>query len=357
MRLGFGITLNKAYFAVIINNMQLKIHPLKLYLKKPFTIAYGTFYYREAIIVELKDGFYSGFGEATVITYYGKSLAQFMDVLKKHQAFIEALPLDNPTTFWQQLYPIFKNHPFILCALDVAAHDLWAKKQQLSLHQAWQLNLCNLPITNYTISIGSIENMIAQMKAYPTPIYKIKLGTKEDIAIIKALRATSDAIFRVDANCAWTVEETLKNAIALKELGVEFIEQPLARENWEGMKILFEESVLPIIADESCQTATDVQKCHQHFHGINIKLMKCGGFTPALKMIQEAKSLDMKVMCGCMTETSIGISAIAQLLPLLDYVDMDGALLIKDDPAKGVKIVDGQVIFGVEYGIGAYLKE
>lgn len=335
--------------------MQLKIHPLKLFLKKTFTIAHGTFHYREAIVIELQEGDLSGFGEATVITYYGKSLAQFLNILKEHRTFITSLKLDNPTTFWQSLYPIFKNHPFILCALDVAAHDLWAKKQQLPLYQAWDLRLRNLPLSNYTISIGSIENMIAQMTAYPTPIYKIKLGTKEDIAIIKALRQTSDAIFRVDANCAWTVGETLKNAIALKELGVEFIEQPLARENWKGMKTLFEKSVLPIIADESCQTAADVKKCHQHFHGINIKLMKCGGFTPALKMIQEARELDLKIMCGCMTETSIGISAIAQLLPLLDYVDMDGALLIKDDPAIGVTIKDGQVGYGKGNGIGAYL--
>lgn len=336
--------------------MQLKIHPLKLYLKKPFTIAHGTFHFREAIIIELQEGALSGFGEATVITYYGKSLAQFTTALQAHQAFIESLTLEGPASFWQQLYPILKDHPFILCALDVAAHDLWAKKQNLPLYRAWQLDLGNLPLTNFTISIGSIENMVTQMEAYPSPIYKIKLGTKEDIAIVKALRQTSTALFRIDANCAWTVAESLKNAIELKKLGVEFLEQPLAKDDWEGMKILFKQSVLPIIADESCQTAADVKKCYQYFHGINIKLMKCGGFTPALKMIQEAKSLNMKVMCGCMTETSIGISAIAQLLPLLDYVDMDGALLIKDDPAIGVQIVDGQVIFGKGNGIGAALR-
>ncbi len=335
--------------------MQLKIHPLKLYLKKPFTIAHGTFHYREAIIVELIADGLSGFGEATVITYYGKSLVQFIEVLTQQQSFITSLSIDNPTTFWQQLYPIFKNHPFILCALDVAAHDLWAKKQNLPLYKAWQLDSINMPHTNFTISIDTIENMLAQMEAYPNPIYKIKLGTKEDIQIIKALRERSSAIFRVDANGSWTIEETLKNALALKELGVEFIEQPLAQDNWEGMKILFQKSVLPIIADESCQVAADVQKCHQYFHGINIKLMKCGGFTPALKMIQAARNLGMKVMCGCMTETSIGISAIAQLLPLLDYVDMDGALLIKNDPAKGVKIIAGKAKFGIGNGIGASL--
>ncbi len=337
--------------------MQLKIHPLKLPLKKPFTIAYGTFNFREAVIVELKDGELSGFGEATVITYYGKNLPQFLSVLEKNTAFIETLEIETPSQFWKQLHPIFKDHPFLLCALDVAAHDLWAKKQNLPLYQAWDLKNDNLPLTNFTISIGSIENMLEQMQAFPSPIYKIKLGTKEDIAIIKALRQASKAIFRVDANCAWTVKETLKNAVAMRELGVEFLEQPLAKEDWKGMKILFEKSVLPLIADESCQVSSDVKKCHQHFHGINIKLMKCGGLTPALEMIQQAKALNMKVMVGCMTESSIGISAIAHLLPMLDYVDMDGALLLKEDPAEGVTIKDGQVFFSKGFGIGGRLKK
>jgi len=337
--------------------MQLKIHPLKLPLNKPFTIAHGTFHFREAVILELREGSLSGFGEATVITYYGKNLEQFLTVLKKHKAFIEALNLDTPTEFWQQLYPIFKDHPFLLCALDVAAHDLWAKKQKLPLYKAWNLQIENLPLTNFTISIGSIKNMLAQMEAFPNPIYKIKLGTKEDIAIIKALRKSSNAIFRVDANCAWTVEETLNNAIVMKELGVEFLEQPLAKEDWEGMKKLYNHSVLPIIADESCQVISDIAKCHMHFHGVNIKLMKCGGFTPALKMIKQAKALNMKVMVGCMTESSIGISAIAHLLPLLDYVDMDGALLLKKDPADGVKIINGEVFFKDKNGIGGSLKK
>lgn len=198
--------------------------------------------------------------------------------------------------------------------------------------------------------------MVEQMEAFPNPIYKIKLGTKEDIAIVKALRKSSKAIFRVDANCAWTVEETLNNAVAMKHLGVEFIEQPLAKEDWDGMKKLYNNSVLPIMADESCQVVSDIAKCHMHFHSVNIKLMKCGGFTPALKMIKQAKALKMKVMVGCMTESSIGISAIAHLLPLLDYVDMDGALLLKEDPADGVKIINGQVFYKETHGIGGGLK-
>ena len=337
--------------------MHLKIHPLILHLQKPFTVAHGTYLYRKAVVVELVDGKHSGFGEATVITYYGKKIADFLSFLEQNKSFIESLQLETPNQFWHDLYPIFKNHPFLLCALDVATHDLWAKKQGLPLYQAWQLKLEKLPLTNFTISIGSIENMVQQMLDFPSPIYKIKLGTKEDIDIIKALRQHSNAPFRVDANCAWTVEETLKNAPILKKLEVEFIEQPLAKDNWEGMKTLFAKSVLPIIADESCQTQADVKKCFQHFHGINIKLMKCGGYTPALQMIQEAKFLNMKVMVGCMTESSIGISAIAQLLPLLDYVDMDGALLLKNDPSVGVQVKNGLVKYSTVNGHGGILRK
>jgi L-alanine-DL-glutamate epimerase-like enolase superfamily enzyme len=180
--------------------------------------------------------------------------------------------------------------------------------------------------------------MLAKMKEKPWPIYKIKLGTKEDVAIVKALREKTSAVFRVDANCAWGVQETIDNGVALKKLGVEFIEQPMAAAEWEGMKRVYEKSVLPLMADESCLVPEDVSKCVGHFHGINIKLTKCGGLSPALKMIQEAKSLGLKTMVGCMTESSVGISAIAQLLPQLDFVDMDGALLLKNDIAKGVVI-------------------
>jgi L-Ala-D/L-Glu epimerase len=180
--------------------------------------------------------------------------------------------------------------------------------------------------------------MVAKLEEKPWPIYKIKLGTSQDIEIVKALRAKTNAVFRIDANCAWEVEETIVNAQTLKDLGVEFIEQPMAADRWEDMKKVFETSCLPLMADESCLVPEDVAKCVGHFHGINIKLTKCGGITPALFMIKEAKALGLKVMIGCMTESSVGISAIGQLLPQLDYVDMDGALLIKKDIAKGIII-------------------
>jgi L-alanine-DL-glutamate epimerase-like enolase superfamily enzyme len=158
--------------------------------------------------------------------------------------------------------------------------------------------------------------------------------------------------FRVDANAGWTLEQALQKIPLLKELGVEFVEQPLAKDDWEGMKILYEKSALPLIADEACVFESDVQKCYKHFHGINIKLTKCSGITPARRMIEQARKLDMKVMVGCMNESSVGTAAIAQLAPLLDYVDMDGPLLLAEDIAKGVEFEQGRIVYKAGPGLG-----
>jgi len=213
------------------------------------------------------------------------------------------------------------------------------------------------PLSNYTIGIDPIEKMISKLREFPWPNYKIKLGTDEDVAIIQALRKETDATFRIDANCGWTAEETLQNAEIMKDLGVEFIEQPLPDDDWDGMKEVYEKSPLEVIADESIKSESGVERCVGHFHGINIKLMKCGGLTPALRMIRNARSLGMKVMVGCMTESSVGISAIAHLLPLLNYVDMDGALLMENDIAEGVQVDNGKVSYAEENGTGVAMLE
>jgi L-alanine-DL-glutamate epimerase-like enolase superfamily enzyme len=194
------------------------------------------------------------------------------------------------------------------------------------------------------------------MKSKPWPVYKIKLGTDEDIEIIKALREHTDAVFRIDANAGWTLEEALDKIPQLAGLGVEFIEQPLAKENWEGMKVLFEKSVLPLIADESCVFEQDVKKCYQHFHGINIKLTKCSGITPALRMIKEARILKLKVMMGSMNEGTIGSAAIAHFLPQLDYADLDGPLLLSADNATGLDFDFGKVTISNRPGLGVLLQ-
>ena len=190
------------------------------------------------------------------------------------------------------------------------------------------------------------------MKEKPWPVYKIKVGVENDIEMVTELRKHTDAVFRVDANAGWTLEQALQKIPVLKDLGVELVEQPLAKEDWDGMKILFERSPLPLLADESCVVEQDVEKCHGHFHGINIKLTKCSGITPARRMITRAKELGLTVMIGCMNESSVGTAAIAQLAPMLDYVDMDGPLLLAEDIAEGVKFDFGTILFNDLPGLG-----
>ncbi|MBX2877830.1 MAG: dipeptide epimerase [Saprospiraceae bacterium] len=335
--------------------MKLHLYSYDLALSTPFRIAHGVRTVQPTMIVGLESGGHMGLGEATATSYYGKKVEDMLAVLENLRAEIETENLDSPEAFWQRMYPRLREHPFELCALDVAANDLFTRQKGLPLYQWWQLDPTAAPLTNYTIGIGPIEEMVEKIKAQPWPVYKVKLGTDHDLEIITALREVTDARFRVDANTAWTAEQTIALAPKLKELGVEFLEQPLKADDWEGAKEVFQHSALPVMADESCQLETDIEKCHGYFHGVNIKLMKCGGLTPARRMIQKARSLELKVMVGCMTESTVGISAIAHLAPLLDYVDMDGALLLKDDIATGVAIQNGKAVFPDLNGTGAEL--
>lgn len=335
--------------------MKLTLRAYDLKLKHTFRISRKTIDFQPSLIVELEENGISGYGEATSNPYYNITIEILQSDIEQIRTLIGETSNETPEEFWSKIAPFLKDNPFALCALDNAYNDLYARKKGKKLYELWNYDISHNPLTNYTIGIDTIENMVKKMEELPWPIYKIKLGTPDDIAIVTELRKHTNAIFRVDANCAWTVEETLENAKAFKNLNVEFIEQPLKADNWEGHREVYLNSVLPIIADESCIKEEDVAKCYNHFHGVNIKLMKCGGITPGRRMIVEAKKLGLKTMVGCMTESSIGISAIAHLLPELDYVDMDGALLLAEDIASGVTIQYGETIYPERTGIGVIL--
>ncbi|MEM8680729.1 MAG: dipeptide epimerase, partial [Planctomycetota bacterium] len=273
-------------------------------------------------------------------------------------ARLPAGAIDDPAEVYDQLLPDLREHSFAHCALNQALHDLWGKQQGKPVYQLWGLDTSACPVSNFTIGIDRVEKMVEKLREVPDwPIYKVKLGGPDDLEVIRRLREHTDAPFRVDANCGWTVDEAIEKSQTLAELGVEFIEQPLKADAWDDLKRVFHESALPIMADESCITFPDVERCHGHFHGINIKLTKCGGLTPAKRMIERARELNLKVMIGCMTESSVGISAIAQLLPLLDFVDMDGACLLSADVAQGVRVVRGVCHYPEVAGNGVTLLE
>ncbi len=329
--------------------MVLRLSTHTLNLKHPFTISRESHSTQETLIVHLSMAGETGYGETTSNPYYGHTLKSLVGEITDVRDEIENYPFNRPEDFHRWLSGQNLSS-FALCALDLAAHDLYGKLQRKPLYQLWGTSIEHYPLTNYTIGIDSIENMVAKMKEKPWPIYKIKLGTEEDLDIVRELRKHSTSVFRIDANCAWTASQTIALAPSLKELGVEFIEQPLKADDWEGMEKVAHNCVLPVIADESCLVESDVEWCALHFNGINIKLTKCGGLTPALRMIRTGRELGLKIMVGCMTESTVGISAVGQLLPQLDYVDMDGPLLITNDIAHGIQIHEDASITFPELG-------
>ncbi|MCH7407809.1 dipeptide epimerase [Belliella sp. DSM 111904] len=335
--------------------MKLSYFVKDLVLKHTFTIAHQSRDIQDTVIVMLEDGGFMGLGETTTNPFYGMTQENICSSLEASKDLVLSGNWESPEELWELCKGVFENNPFAQCALDMAAWDLYSKKKGMKLYEFLKLNPKNIPLTNFTIGIDTVEKMVAKMKEVDWPLYKIKLGTDHDLEIIKELRKHTNAIFRIDANCAWTAEQAILFSEELKMLNVEFMEQPLGKDDLEGMKEVFKYSKLPVIADESCIVASDVKKCHGLFHGINVKLVKAGGITPGLRMIAEAKSLGMKTMVGCMTESSVGITAIAHIAALLDYVDMDGAMLLKDDIARGVVITSNSITFPEGNGIGAEL--
>jgi L-alanine-DL-glutamate epimerase-like enolase superfamily enzyme len=336
--------------------LKVKHWHFNLPFRYPFTISKGTKTHQPIFVVELGLGPHLGYGEAPAISYYNIPVEKMIEDLERKKAFVEKFALTDPERYWHYLHHLFPANPFLVCALDMAAWDLWGKMKGQPLYKLWNTNPDTAPVTDYTIGIDTIEKMVEKMKEKPWPIYKIKLGTAEDIAIIEALRQQTTSVFRVDANAGWTTEEALEKIPFLAKLGVEMVEQPLAKDNWEGMKILYKESPLPLFADESCVFEQDVEKCHGHFHGINIKLTKCSGLTPAKRMITKARQLGMKVMIGSMNESTIGSAAIAHLMPQVDFADADGPLLLSEDIARNLNYVDGKVITSDSPGLGILIS-
>ena len=331
-------------------NINYKI--VNLPFRYPFTIARGTKTHQPIFVVELEFNGLKGYGEAPAIAYYNIPAEQMAEDLEKKKLMAGKFALTDPERYGHFLHHLFPKNSFLVCALDMAGWDLYGKLRKKPLYELFNAEPHRAPLTDYTIGIDTTEKMIAKILEKPWPIYKIKVGTEGDLERLSELRKHTDAVIRVDANSGWTLEEAMIKIPLFKEAGVELIEQPLHKDDWEGMKKLYATSPLPLIADESCVSENDVQKCAGHFHGINIKLTKCGGITPALKMIRKARELGLSVMVGCMNETTIGSAAIAHLSPLIDYMDADGPLLLAEDLASGLTYDYGRIILPDKPGLG-----
>ena len=337
--------------------IDLAVRAFALPLRHPFTISRGTVEVQDTVVVQLHEGGCFGYGEATTNPYYGATVESLMRRITAAAPLLRGVAADDLDAVLAAIGSALGDDSFARCALDMAAHDLWAKRQDRPLHRLWGLDPAAGPASNYTIGIDTPERMVRKLAEVPEwPIYKIKLGTDRDLEIIRELRRHTDKPFRVDANCGWSVKQAIEFSGPLAELGVEFIEQPLAAED-PGMAEVRRQSALPVFADESCGVEADVDACAGRFHGINIKLVKCGGLAPARRMIARARELGLDVMCGCMTESTVGISALAQIVPQLDFVDIDGAALLASDIASGVVVEGGLRRYPDRPGTGVELLD
>lgn len=325
--------------------------------RHPFTISKGTKTHQPTFIVELDFNGIKGYGEAPAISYYNIPVSQMEADLNAKKLFVEKFAFTTPDRYWHYLHHLFPKNGFLVAALDMAAWDLFGKMKKLPLYRLFEADPSKMPITDYTIGIDSVDLMLQKMDEQPWPVYKIKLGTDRDLIILEAIRKHTSKPIRVDANAAWTREEALEKISAMVSMNVEFVEQPLKKDDWEGMSWLYERSTLPLVADESCVFEQDVATCQHHFHAINIKLTKCTGITPALRMIADARARNMKIMLGCMNESTIGSAALAHLAPLVDWLDMDGPLLLAEDLATGLQYDNGKVSLPEESGLGIRIND
>jgi L-alanine-DL-glutamate epimerase-like enolase superfamily enzyme len=335
--------------------IDLAVGHFSLPLRHPFTISRGTVAVQDTVVVQLHEDGCHGYGEATTNPYYGATVASLTERIAAAAPLLRTGTTDDLDGLLDRVAHALGDETFARCALDMALHDLWGKRRGQPLHRLWGLDPAAGPLSNYTIGIDSPAKMVAKLaEVRDWPIYKIKLGTDRDLEIVRELRRHTDKPFRVDANCGWTVRQAIDHSGPLAELGVEFIEQPLAAGD-PGMAEVRRHSVLPVFADESCGVEGDVERCADRFHGINIKLVKCGGLAAARRMITRARELGLRVMGGCMTESTIGISALAQIVPQLDHVDMDGAALLAGDIAAGVVVDAGRRRYPDRPGTGVAL--
>lgn len=337
--------------------MNLRYYPYTLQLKHAFGIASNTRTTTPAMIAELEYDGVTGYGEAAMPPYLGESQETAGAFLKKAAGLLATVA--DPFQREEILPAIDALAPAntaAKAAVDIALHDWIGRKLGAPWHRIWGLDAKKAPVTSYTIGIDTPEMMRAKTReAAIYKILKVKLGrdAATDRASIDAIRDVTDKPITVDANQGWkNREEALRLIEWLATRGVVFIEQPMPKENLTDTAWLRERSPLPLIGDESVQRLADVAKVRGVFDGINIKLMKCTGLREAAQMIVLARALGLKVMLGCMTETSCAISAAAQLSPLVDWADLDGAVLIANDLFDGATIVDGKMTIPDRPGIG-----
>jgi L-alanine-DL-glutamate epimerase-like enolase superfamily enzyme len=333
--------------------LRMEVEILELRTKHPFVIARGGQSEHRTVWVRLADGEgHEGWGEAAPSKFYGETADSVIAALKLYGTMLPADPfnLEDAERDWATK---LRGNAAARAALSAALHDLVGKRLAIPVYRMWGLDPCKAPKSTFTIGLDTPDRIRAKvLEADQYPILKVKLGTDQDIEILRAIRQATDKEIRVDANCGWTLKHTIRMLPVLDEFGVTVLEQPLPPHDLEGLAAISAQADIPVIADESCLTAVDIPPLVGKVDGINIKLAKCGGLREALRMIAVARAHGLMVMVGCMIESSLGITAAAHFTPLVDIVDLDGAALLADDPFVGARIDGGQVTLPSDPGLG-----
>jgi L-alanine-DL-glutamate epimerase-like enolase superfamily enzyme len=329
--------------------MRVRQRPLDLRLRHTFRIARGASDVRRNVLVEVEDGGHVGLGEAAPIKRYGEDQGSAIRAVERM-----AGRLGNVRAFaGAAARAAVPGQRSAEAAVDIALHDLAGQRLQAPLFELFGLDPHEGPPTSFTIGIDTPEVVAQKVReAADFGILKVKMGSDDDREVLTAVRDTTDRLLRVDANEGWTIESARERLPWLHSLGVEFVEQPLPADRLEETRALRRESPLPFYADESVHRAEDIPRLVGAFDGINIKLMKCGGLGEALRMVAVARAHGLKVMLGCMIESSIAITAAAHLLPLVDAADLDGSVLLEHDPFEGAVIRGGHLVLPDAPGLG-----
>jgi len=342
-----------ANILALIFNMQLTYQPFELQLKHPFTIAKFSRTSTPLMLLQINHEGFTGYGEASMVPYMGESHQTAADFLKK----VDISQFHYPFNFDEVIFyldSLAPGNPAIKAAIDIALHDLDGKLKQQPCWKLLGSNPAVMPVTSITIGIDTPEVILKKVKEAETcKVIKVKLGRDSDKELIKTIRSVTDKPLYVDANQGWTgLQQSLDMCYWLHEQGVQLIEQPMLKTDIDSNAWLTERSPIPIIGDEAVQRLPDVEKAKGVYHGINVKLMKSAGMYEAHQMIVKAKELGLKVLIGCMSETSCATLAAAALAPQCDWADLDGPFLTSNNPFKDPQFEDGEYVLGNEPGLG-----
>ena len=338
--------------------MRLRLIRVDLPLKHVFVNSRREISVVRTVVVELEQDGVRGHGEACEDSFYNITVEDLYTQLDRCRDKLDHYALADPVAFWHFMHPVLGKKPFAQSALDCAAHDLWGKMWNRSVWKLWGFSRNHLPVSSYSIGIDSLDRIGERLTEVPDwSLYRIKLGCRNDVEILRFLRERTTAPFHVDVNGGWTLEKALSMIEPMQQFGVQLLEQPLNVHNFEGMAELKKAMKkkrcdIPIIADESWRTIQDIERCAEVFDGINVKVLKCGGLTPMREILCKVRELGLKVVSANTVESSIGASATAQVASQVDYIGVDGPLQIDKKVGSGIRLDRGTIVFPDEGGTG-----